>query len=233
MVIEGRGREVFAGDFPLGVVEEPFALAGVPPAVGRRLFPDPGHEPLQPLAQGPHAFLGWFAPPFSHLGLIGEFFHAEKFLRQRIIVERLAVGETTAARTERVDQPADDDLRAVTAPAVLARVQAADLAPLVPEAKPSGHRLDGDQSGMNGRLGVGDKLKFEARVLLGDRGHIGQTLRRKKNSPEIARSMRIVMIRVTWLPEFTPDPRATAPVKEQGCKADDSHLPRKLDEGYW
>jgi hypothetical protein len=60
---------------------------------------------------------------------------------QRIVIERLAVGETPAARAQRVDQLADDDLRPIAALLVRAWIQAGNLPQLVPEIETAGYRL--------------------------------------------------------------------------------------------
>ena len=205
VVIDRRALEVFAAHFQLRVIEEHFALAAVEQPAGFGLLPHPRHEFVQQLPQRRHTLRGLLAQPFSHLRLIGEPAHAEKFARQRIIVERLAVGETTPTRTQCVDQLPDNDLRAITAFPVLARIQATAGANLFPQAKSPGHCLDGNQTGVDGVIGVGDKLKFEPGCFLGDGRHAFQTKPIPNNSPQFARSKQFVMIRVpllTGLPLF-------------------------------
>ncbi len=73
---------------------------------------------MQEPPQRRDAFLGLFAQLLADLTLIGELAHAEELARQRVVIERLAVRETAAARARRVDQLADDDLRARKGPAV-------------------------------------------------------------------------------------------------------------------
>ena len=138
---------------------------------------------MQQLAQRRHAFLGLLAQPLLDLGLIGELAHAEELTCQRVVVERLAVGETAAARAERINQLADDDLGPEAAHAVLARIQAGELARLVPKIDPAGHGLDDDEPGVDGMVDIGDELEFEASVFLGDGSHVSETKRTKINSP--------------------------------------------------
>ena len=132
------------------------------------LLPDPRHELVQELAQRGHTFLRLLAQPFPDLGLIGELAHAEKFARQRIVIERLAVRETASARAEGVEQLTDDNLRPVAAFLVGARVEAGKCSHLVPQIKPPGHRLDGHETRVDGVIGVGDKLELEPGVFLGE-----------------------------------------------------------------
>jgi hypothetical protein len=56
----------------------------------------------------------------------------------------------------------------VTALAVGARVQTIQPAGFVPQPEAAGHGLDGDQAGVHGVVGVGDKLKLEPGFFLGD-----------------------------------------------------------------
>jgi hypothetical protein len=123
------------------------------------------------LAQRGDTVLRLLPQPFADLGLIGELAHAEEFARQRIVIERLAVRETAPARAQGVEQLADDNLRPVATFLVRARIQTGAPAHFVPQIKPPGHRLDRDESRVDGVIGVGDKLQFEPGLFLGDRSH--------------------------------------------------------------
>jgi hypothetical protein len=53
------------------------------------------------------------AQPLADLGLIGDLAHAKEFARRRILVARLTVGKTAAARARGMDQLPDNDLQPV------------------------------------------------------------------------------------------------------------------------
>ncbi len=171
-VVDRPALEVSPRHLPLGVLNEHLALAGVEQAAGVGLLPHPRHDLVQQLAQGRHAFLGLFAQPLADLGWIGELAHAEDLARQQIVVECLEVGEAAAAQAQRVEQRADDHLWWAAPPLVLARVEAEGLAQLVSEAEAAAQGLDGDQAGVDGMIGVGDKCEFESDVFLGAGSHM-------------------------------------------------------------
>jgi len=129
-------------------------LARVEQPAGIGLLPDPRHELMREPPQRHHAFLGLLAQPLPDPRLIGELAHPQPLAGQPIVIERLAVGQTAAAGTQRVKELADQDLRAVAAPLVLARIQAGELAQLAPKVEAPGHGLDGDQPRVNGVVEV-------------------------------------------------------------------------------
>src|SRR5690606_21323441 len=116
-------------------------------------------------------FLRLFTQPLADLRLIGELADTEQFQSQRIIIQSLAVGQATPAGAQRVNQLADDDLRAIATLLVLAGIQAGKLAHLFPEPEPARHRFHRDQPGMNGLVSVSDELQLQPSLSFVNRRH--------------------------------------------------------------
>ena len=138
LVVDRRALEMSARHLQLSVIEEHLALTGVEQPAGVGLLPHPRHKLMQQPPQRRDAFLGLFAQLRADLGWIGTLTHPEEFVRQRIVVERLAVGEATAAWARGAHPLADNDLGSVAPPLVLAGIEAEEPTQLVPQVEAPG-----------------------------------------------------------------------------------------------
>jgi hypothetical protein len=68
---------------------------------------------------------------------------------------------------------------------------------LVPESEPTAHGFDYLQPGVNGVIGIGDKLQLEPRCFFRDARQSFQTIPREDNSPRFSSSKQLVEL-VDW-----------------------------------
>lgn len=150
-MVHGRAFEVAAMQLDLGVVEKDSEFALVAHAFGISLAQRPGDQVAVDLLQIMEAGGSLCPEPFAQGAGIGAFGHAQKLGKRGVGTEPFGIGQPGTATAQAEDELRADQLRAVSAFLIAPGVESGGGLDLVPEAKLSGHRVDGDESAMGGK----------------------------------------------------------------------------------